>query len=207
MALAPFAVPYAPNTVPSVHLEGGDPSQQLQDLTRFLSEELDRIGEAMRFVPVQAAYGALNVSPGPVANPLDLPPAQLITGWNNFSPANPNRITTDVGANALIPEEGGVGLIMVQITATVETNTSYTISVAVNGVVGDIFSVSDAGNQSTFLTISFYGLTELDAGDEVIVVGAADGQGLGPWDFTMEAATFSLVRVSELHGRDAASAP
>lgn len=202
----PFAVPYAPNTVPTVNREG-EPIQQLQDLTRFLHEELDRIGEAMRFVPVQAAYGALNVAPGPVPNPLDNPPAQLIIGWNNFSPENPNRVTASPTGNSLIPEEGGVGLIQVQIAATVETNTTYTISVAVNGVIGDLFAIVDAGNQSTVITLYFYGLVELDAGDFVTVVGAADGTGLGPWDFTMESATFSLVRVSELHGRDAASLP
>ena len=202
----PFAVPYAPNSVPTVQL-GGEPTQQLQDLTRFLHEELDRIGEAMRFVPVQAAYGALNVNPGPVSNPLDILPPQLILGWNNFSPDQPNRVAASTLGNSLIPEEGGVGLIQVQITATVETNTTYTISVAVNGVVSTIFSTSDAGNQSTFLTIGFYGLVELDAGDLVTVVGAAIGQGQGPWQFDMESATFSLVRVSELHGRNAASVP
>ena len=206
MAVAPFAAPYAPNSVPSIQLDG-EPRQQLQDLTRFLSEELDRIGEAMRFVPVQAAYGALNVAPGPVPNPLDNPPAQLITGWNNFSPANPNRVTASTTGNSLIPVEGGVGLVQVQIAATVETNTTYTISVAINGIVSDLFGIVDAGNQSTVITMGFYGLVELDAGDFVTCVGAADGTGLGPWEFTMESATFSLIRVSELHGRDAASAP
>ncbi len=204
MALIPFAVPYTPNNIPAPAL-GTEATEQIKDLTRFLAEEFQRIASAARFVPVQAAYGALNVSPGPVANPLDIPPPQLIDGWNAFSPNQPNRVTADTTiADSLVPEEGGVYLIMVQIAAIVETNTTYVISVARNGVAADIFGTVDAGNQSTIATVFFYGLSELDAGDFVTVIGSADGQGLGPWEFTMESATFSLVRVSELHGRDAA---
>jgi hypothetical protein len=206
VALVPFAVPYAPNLVPIPEL-GGEPTQQLVDLTRYLQEEFIRIQTALTFVPVQAAYGALNVSNGPIADqPLDTSPS-IITGWDSFSPEQPNRIAATITGNSLTPTEGGVYWVQVQIAATIDTNTTYTITVAINGVVGSVFGVVDAGNQSTVITISFYGLVELDAGDLITVVGEATSGQPAPYTFIMESGTFSVVRVSEFHGRDAASVP
>ena len=209
MALAPFAVPYAPNLVPIPQL-GSEPTEQIKDLTRYLQEEFLRVQTALQFVPVQAAYGAILVSPGPAPDqPLDGTPTGL-TGFNNFSPDNPNRIATDLvslAGDSLTPEEGGVYLIQAQVAADIDSGTTYTLSVAINGVVADVFGVIDASNQTDIVTIVFYGIVELDQGDLVTLVGQAAGAGPGPFEFIMLSATFSLIRISEFHGRDAASVP
>lgn len=203
----PFAEPYTPNLVPQTKLDA-DPLEQIVQLERYLGEELDRISTAMLFVPVQAAYAALTVDPGPAPDqPLSNTPS-LIVGWNAFQPEVPNRVTADFGiAESLVPLEGGVYLTMIQLACTVDTNTTYTITVAVNGILGSIFGLVNAGNQSNFITLTFFGLGELNAGDQVTVVGAAQGSGPGPWTFIIESGIFSMVRISELHGRDQGSAP
>ena len=206
MALPPFAVPYAPNLVPVPAL-GSEPTQQIKDLTRYLQEEFIRVQTALQFVPVQAAYGALNVRSGPTADEQLTSTPSVITGWDSFSPANPNRIAATTLGNSLTPEEGGVYWGQVQIAATIDTNTTYAITVAVNGVLSQIFGVVDAGNQSTIITISFYGLLELDRGDIMTVVASATSGQPAPYTFIMESATFSLVRISEFHGRNAATVP
>lgn len=202
---SPFAEPYAPNLVPQTTL-GGDPLEQVIQLERYLAEELDRISTAMLFVPVQAAYAALLVDPGPVSNPLTDTPT-LITGWNNFSPDVPNRVTATTTGNSLTPLEGGVYLVQAQISATVDTNTTYTITVTRNLVPSGIFGLINAGNQSVFITLTLFGLVELNAGDAVTLFGAAVGPGQPPSLFDMESATFSAIRISELHGRDQGGAP
>ena len=206
MALAPFAVPYAPNLVPVPAL-GSEPTEQIKDLTRYLQEEFIRVQTALQFVPVQAAYGALNVRSGPTADELLTSTPSIITGWDSFSPANPNRIDATITGNSLIPEEGGVYWSQVSIAATIDTNTTYTMTVAINGVLSEIFGVVDAGNQSSIITLGFYGLVELDRGDLITVVAAATSGQPAPYTFIMESATFSMVRISEFHGRDAASVP
>ena len=209
MAAIPFAVPYAPNNVPTILL-GTEPTQALQDLTRFLHEELDRISEAMRFVPVQAAYGALLVAPGPAPNqPLPKGVPTPLNGFNNFAPNQPNRVTAVViaVADSLQVLEGGVYWVQAQVTATIDTGTSYAITVAVNGVLSEIFGSVQAGNQSTLITLTFYGLVELSPGDILTLVAVATANPAGPFTFIMESATFSTVRISELHGRDAAATP
>lgn len=201
----PFAEPYTPNLVPQAALEG-EPNVQLLDLERFLAEELERIQSAMLFVPVQAAYGALNVVATAPDELLDDTPS-IITGWDSFSPVNPNRITATVTGNSLTPTEGGVYFVQVQITAQIDSGITYVLTVARNAVLADIFGTVDAGNQSLIITIGFYGIVELDAGDIITVVAAASGPGQPPRTFIMESATFSLIRVSELHGRDAGATP
>ena len=206
MAFEPFSEPYAPNLVPQTTI-GGDVTKQFQDLERYLSEEFARIQTAMLLVPVQAAYGALNVRSGPTADELLTSTPSIITGWDSFSPPNPNRVAATVTGNSLTPTEGGVYFVQVQIAATVDTNTTYTLSVAFNGIVSEIFGVVDAGNQSTVITIGFYGIAEIDQGDLITVVAAATAGSPAPYTFIMESATFSLIRVSELHGRNAAAGP
>ena len=212
MALIPFAVPYTPNNIPGILLDQSVQSltQHIQDLERFLAEELQRIATAARFVPVQAAYGGILVNPGPSPDqPLDGTPTPL-TGFNDGTPDQPNRVTVDVVSllgDSLVPEEGGVYLIQCQISATIASGTAYAITVAINAVLSTVFGLVDAGNQTTVVTLTFYGLAELDAGDLVTLVASAAGQGPGPFTFIMESATFTLIRVSELHGRNAASVP
>lgn len=197
------AAAYTPNLVPQAQLDG-DPNQQLIDLQRYLSEEFERIQTALAFVPVQAAYAALLVAPGPAPDqPLPKGAPTPLGGFNNFSPEVPNRVTAVIGAvDSLQVEESGVFWVQAQITATVESGTSYVITIAINGVLSDAFGAVDAGNQTTFVTLNFYGLSALKAGDIVTLVAVATAGPPGPFTFIMESATFSAVRVSELHKGD-----
>lgn len=198
------AEPYAPNPVPQATLEG-EPNKQLIDLERFLSEELERLQTALEFVPVQAAYGSLLVINGPVADqPLDKDVPNVIGGFNSFAPEVPNRVTAVVigSADSLQPLEAGVYLMQAQITATIDSGTSYIMTFANNAVLSEIFGAIDAGNQTTFVTITLFGLVALKAGDLITLVMTATAGPPGPFTFIMESASFSIVRVSELHKGD-----
>ena len=202
MAIDPFASPYVPNLVPQSQLED-DTSERIIDLERFLSEELDRIQEGISFVPVQAAYGAITVDPGPAPDqPLTKDTPTGITGFNNFQPEVPNRITTDLVSltgDSLVPSEGGVYWMQAQLTVDIDSGTTYKISVAVNGVEQGIFGQVDASNQTDIVTLTLYGIQSLDKGDLVTLVATATAAGPGPFEFIMLSATFSLVRISEQH--------
>ena len=212
MAIDPFASPYVPNLVPQSALgietirEGvsADSVQNnLIELERFISEELDRIQEGMVFVPVQAAYGAITVDPGPAADqPLVKDTPTGITGFNNFQPEVPNRITVDLVSltgDSLVPSEGGVYWMQAQLTLDIDSGTTYKISVAVNGVEGEIFGQVDASNQTDIITLTLYGISSLNPGDLVTLVATATAAQAGPFEFIMLSATFSLVRISEQH--------
>ena len=206
MAIEPYALPYTPNLVPQTRIEGEITPQklmkQLLNIERFLAEELERIEEALRFVPVQAAYGALLVSPGPAPNqPMVKDTPTAITGFNAFAPDVPNRITatTTGGADSLQVLEGGVYWIQVQITADIDSGTSYIITVARNGVLGSIFGAVAASNQTDVITLTLYGLISLNPGDLITAVVVATAAPAGPFQFIMESATFSVVRISEEH--------
>ena len=202
MAIDPFASPYVPNLVPQSQLED-DTSERIIDLERFLSEELDRIQEGISFVPVQAAYGAITVDPGPAPDqPLTKDTPTGITGFNNFQPEVPNRITVDLVSltgDSLLPSEGGVYWMQAQLTVDIDSGTTYKISVAVNGVEQGIFGQVDASNQTDIVTLTLYGIQSLDKGDLVTLVATATAAGPGPFEFIMLSATFSLVRISEQH--------
>ena len=202
MAIDPFASPYVPNLVPQSQLED-DTSERIIDLERFLSEELDRIQEGISFVPVQAAYGAITVDPGPAPDqPLTKDTPTGITGFNNFQPEVPNRITTDLVSltgDSLVPSEGGVYWMQAQLTVDIDSGTTYKISVATNGVEGEIFGQVDASNQTDIVTLTLYGIASLNQGDLVTLVATATAAGPGPFEFIMLSATFSLVRISEQH--------
>lgn len=198
------AEPYTPNLVPQSTLTG-DPNKQLISIERFLSEELERIQTALEFVPVQAAYGAAIIVNGPVADqPLVKDVPTVIGGFNAFAPSVPNRVVIDVAgaSDTLQPEESGVYLGQAQVTATVDAGTSYVMTFANNGVLSDIFGAIDAANTTTFITLTLFGLVALKAGDIVTLVMTATAGPPGPFTFIMESATFSLVRVSELHTGD-----
>ena len=202
MAIEPYAAPYAPNLVPQTKL-GDDAIERIIAFERFIHEELDRIQEGLTFVPVQAAYGAITVDPGPAPDqPLVKDVVTGITGFNNFQPTVPNRITVDIIAlagDSLVPLEGGVYLMQAQITADIDSGTTYKISVAVNGVVSEIFGQIDASNQTDIITMTLFGLKSLNAGDLVTLVVLATAAPAGPFQFVMLSATFSLTRVSEQH--------
>ena len=202
MAIEPYAAPYAPNLVPQTKL-GDDPIERIIAFERFIHEELDRIQEGLTFVPVQAAYGAITVDPGPAPDqPLVKDVVTGIIGYNNSQPLVPNRITADVASvvgDSLVPLEGGVYLAQAQLTVDIDSGVSYKISMAKNGVVGEIFAQVDASNQTDIITLTFYGLTSLNPGDLISTVVVATAAPAGPFQFIMLAATFSLVRVSEQH--------
>ena len=202
MAIEPYAAPYAPNLVPQTKL-GDDPIERIIAFERFIHEELDRIQEGLTFVPVQAAYAAITVDPGPAPDqPLikDVPTG--ITGFNNFQPAIPNRVTADVIAlagDSLVPLEGGVYLMQSQLTVDIDSGTTYKITVAVNGIVSEIFGQIDASNQTDIITMTLFGLKSLNPGDLVTLVAVATAAQAGPFQFVMLSAVFSLIRVSEQH--------
>ena len=202
MAIDPFASPYVPNLVPQSQL-GQEPLQRIIAVERFISEELDRIQEGIAFVPVQAAYGAITVDPGPAADqPLVKNVPTGITGFNNSEPAVPNRISVDLvslAGDSLVPLEGGVYWMQAQLTVDIDSGVTYQISVAVNGVVSEIFGAVDSSNQTDIVTLTLYGIKSLNPGDLVTLVALATAAPAGPFEFIMLSATFSLVRVSEQH--------
>ena len=190
-------VPYSPNLVPQTQVDEPDAISRVIDLERFLEEELTRIAVAMLAATVQAAYGALTVDPGPAANqPLDDVPT-LIQGWNNFTPAVPNRMTTDsVVQESLVPEEGGIYQITAVIVATVDSGSLYALTFTVNGTPTGVFSSIDASQQTTVVTFVMHGLLALNPGDVCTIFGFAQAQG-SPHTFVMQSAIFSVIRVSE----------
>ena len=204
MAFETGSEPYVPNIV-LITEAGDEPIFALQNLERFLAEELQRIATAMEFVPVQAAYGSLIVSSGPVADqPLVKDVPTVIGGFNAIRPAVPNRIIGDVSgsSDSLQTEEAGVYLVQAQITATIDSGTSYIMTFANNAVLSDIFGAIDAGNQTTFATLTLFGLVTLEAGDIITLVMTATAGPPGPFTFIMESASFNIARVSELHKGD-----
>jgi hypothetical protein len=193
-----FSEPYTPNLVPQAQLNQ-NPLVQLRDLERFLAEELERIQTAMLLVPVQAAYGGLTVAPGPVADqPLDGTPA-LIVGWNNTTPLVPNRVDSDpVTSNSLTVSEGGVFLILMQITAAIAQGRNYEFRIYENGVPTALFVEVDASQQTDVITVTLNAMLEVDPGDFVQLFGEAEAAG-SPHQFIMESAILSAIRISELH--------
>lgn len=200
-------VPYTPNLVPQATLDipGGaegqltpeQVQQQLLDLERFLEEELNRIGTAMRFAVVQAAYGALTVDPGPVPDqPLPDGVPTAVEGFNNFTPSVPNRVTAQQAPDSLIPEEGGIYQVNATLSIIISSGTAYSLTAFVNGTPTGVFTTVDSSNQTTSIAMVLYGLIALNPGDVVTLVALATGPG-GPHTFILESAIFSLVRVSE----------
>ena len=202
MAIDPYAAPYTPNLVPQSQLND-EPLQRVIDVERFLNEELSRIAEAMVFVPVQAAYGAITVDPGPAPDqPLVKDVVTGITGFNNFQPDVPNRVTADVIAvagDSLVPLEGGVYMMQAQLTVDIDSGTTYKISVARNGIVSEIFGQIDASNQTDIITMTLFGMISLNQGDLMTLVALATAAPAGPFQFILLSATFSLNRISEQH--------
>lgn len=194
---AVFSEPYTPNLVPQAALDQ-DPTEQIRDLERFLSEELERLQTALQLVPVQAAYGALTVVGTAADQPLDDTPA-LITGWNNTAPLVPNRVVADpVTFDALTVTEGGVFQILIQITAGIDQGSSYTFTIFLNGSPTALFVGIDASQQTDVLTFTLMAMLEVDPGDFVQLFGQAQAQG-APHTFIMQSGIFSLTRISELH--------
>lgn len=199
--------PYTPNLVPQTMLDLGLAAgaeltpeivqNQLQDLERFLEEEFNRIKTAMLTSTVQAAYGALLVDPPALDQPLVDGVPTLVTGFNGFSPAVPNRVTADFSVGeSLIPEEGGIYQIFGTVSSIISSGTEYTLTAAVNGTLSGIFGRVDTSNQTTSIQIILYGMVALNPGDIVTLVVVATGPG-GPHTWLIESAVFSLTRISE----------
>ena len=192
-----FSVPYSPNLVPQATLTD-DPNEQLRDLEQFLSEELERIETAMQAVPVQAAYGGLTVIGAAADQPLDDTPV-LIVGWNDTTPLIPNRVIADpVTTNSLTVSEGGVYLVLMQLTAAIDAGAAYAFTVYRNGIPTGIFVAVDPSQQTDVITVTLNSMFEVDPGDFVQLFGEAQAQG-SPHEFIMQSAIFSLTRISELH--------
>lgn len=196
------AQPYTPNLVPT-SVDATNPAKAISDLQRFLQEELQRIEVAMVVVPVQAAYGSLIVETPALDAPLS-PVPTTVEAFDAFKPDNTNRVIPDFSPDALTVEEGGVYFMQASISATVDQLTEYKIQITVNGVDTDIIGVLDASNQMFSITLNCYGLRELDAGFVIRLVASADTVGA---TFIVLAGTLMVVRVSELHGRNASAIP
>jgi len=203
-------VPYTPNLVPQhvlplgrggltpIELTAEAVQEQLFDLERFLEEEFQRLSIAMISSTVQAAYGALILANGPAP---DQPTTEVpigITGFDDFTPAVPNRITasTAAGVDSLVPEEGGIYQITGNIVATISSGRAYNIGLAINGTATDIFSTVDSSNQTNLITLIFHGLIALNPGDLCTLLVSSEAQA-SPHTFIMLSAIFSVIRVSE----------
>ena len=201
MALV-FSEPYTPNPVPTGQLEQQFSvealAKQVVDLQRFLVEEFERIQTAMLFVPVQAAYGALGMLTAAPDQPLtDVP--ELIVGWNIDAPENPNRIEIDFTTdNSLTTLEAGVYMVQVQITAEIDTGSTYVFTIFRDGVATPIFTAIDASQQTAIVTLVLMSVITLNQGSVVQLFGEAQTQGQ-PHTFIMLSGIMSLFRISELH--------
>jgi hypothetical protein len=174
-----------------------DVQSQLVDLERFLQEELNRIATAMVVSTVQAAYGALTVDPGPVPDqPLANGVPAAVEGFNNFSPQVPNRVTSQLGPDSLIPVEGGIYQVMATLAVIISSGTEYSLTAFINGTPTGVFARVDTSNQTTSISLVLYGMIALNPGDIVTLVAVATGPG-GPHTFIIESAIFGLTRISE----------
>ncbi len=198
-------VPYTPNLVPQVVLPIGRGEQeattaelqsQIIDLERFLTEELDRIQIAMITATVQAAYGALEVDPAAANQLLADGVPSIVTGFNSFAPAVPNRVTADATGDSLVPEEGGIYQVLANITVNISSGTAYTMTAFVNGNPSGVFTTVDASNQTASIQLTLYGMIALNPGDTITLVVVATGPG-GPHDFQIDSAVYGLTRISE----------
>ena len=198
-------VPYTPNLVPQARLPIGSLEQdlkssdvlaQLIDLERFLQEELDRIETAIITSTVQAAYGALEVDPAAPDQPLLDSTPTVVTGFNSFAPAVPNRVTADATGDSLVPEEGGIYQILANLTVNISSGTAYTMTAFVNGTPSGIFTTVDASNQTASIQLTLYGMIALNPGDTITLVVIAVGPG-GPHTWQIDSAVYGLTRISE----------
>ncbi len=206
MAREGGGVPYAPNLVPQarIALRGQDTQltpqdvqEQLLDLERFLEEELGRISTAMRFAVVQAAYGALEVDPAALDQPLVDGVPTVVEGFNSFAPSVPNRVTADFSVGeSLVPEEGGIYQVLANLTVNISSGTAYTLTAFVNGTPSGVFTTVDASNQTASIQLTLYGMIALNPGDTVTLVVLASGPG-GPHTFQIDSAVYGLTRISE----------
>ncbi len=200
--------PYFPNLVPQVILPlgrgGADEPEatnaelqtQIIDLERFLTEELDRISIAMIAATVQAAYGALEVDPAAPDQPLVDSLPTIITGFNSFAPAVPNRVTADATGDSLVPEEGGIYQILANLTVNISSGTAYSMTAFVNAQASGVFTTVDASNQTASIQLTLYGMIALNPGDVITLVVIAVGPG-GPHTWQIDSAVFGLTRISE----------
>jgi hypothetical protein len=200
MAREGGGVPYTPNLVPQINLDVDHQGLKahIRDLERFLDEELDRLETAIITSTVQAAYGALTVDPGPAPDqPLVDGVPTAITGFNNHTPAVPNRVTVEeTTGDSLIPEEGGIYQILATISSVISSGTEYSLTVFINGTPSGVFTRVDASNQTASISLVLYGMLALNPGDVATLVAVATGPG-GPHTWIIESAIFGLTRISE----------
>ena len=191
--------PYTPNLVPQVRLDGPVQllPQHIQDLERFLEEELSVIKTAMLTAVVQAAYGALEVDPAAANQLLADGVPEAVEGFNSFAPAVPNRVTADFTVGeSLVPAEGGIYQVLANLTVNISSGTAYSLTAFVNGTASGIFTTVDASNQTASIQLTLYGMIALNPGDIVTLVVVATGPG-GPHDFQIDSAVYGLTRISE----------
>ncbi len=191
-------VPYTPNLVPQIDLDVGEQGikQHVQDLERFLGEELDRVETAMLTAVVQAAYGALEVDPAAPDQPLINLTPTVVTGFNSFAPSVPNRVTADAAGDSLVPEEGGIYQVLANLTVNISSGTAYTLTAFINATASGIFTTVDASNQTASIQLTLYGMVALNPGDVVTLVVIATGPG-GPHTWQIDSAVYGLTRISE----------
>jgi hypothetical protein len=183
-----FAEPYIPGLVPSLNS-----LESMQDLERYLNEEMDRIALAISQTTVQAAYGALLVASSSGDQALDTTDA-ILTAWDSTSPAVPNRAIPDASTDNITVLEAGVYFIAASFASVLSADT-FLFTFYKNGVATPVTTVADPSNQTDAFGVNLMGEITLAAGD-VLDIRASVVTGTGTID--IGSGTFNLFRISEL---------
>ena len=178
--------PYVPNLVPQ--------SGEIKDLERYLGEEFQRVAVAIRGSAVQSAYCGLAIT-APHTDVANIAPHQIVD-FDAFVPNQPNRITPlPPGFDSLNVLEDGVYYACCQFTVDIQSGRVYNITMYVNGVASPVFGTFDTSNQTDTIIMTFIGMVELKAGDEVQVWVNSTQDGS---TFDLQSGVFMLFRISEL---------
>ncbi len=183
---------YVPGIVPS-----GDDIQELQ---RYLNDEMINIARGIRTTTVQSAYGGLAITSPLAADEANITPEPLV-GWDTFFPARPVRVitNTDTGVvpdgSVLVTLEAGVFQFSCQVNVGIQSGRTYRLTLRRNDSITPLFGSWDTSNQTDNIWMTFEGMTEAVAGDvfSVWYNSTMDGS-----TFDVEGGSFQCFRVSEL---------
>ncbi len=179
---------YVPNAVP----QSGDTA----DLERFLSDELRRIGEAMRLVPVQAMYGGLFLDDDPAPVQLLTTTDAVIEGFDAEMPANPNRMVLSSVTNNITTLESGVVFVMANFNVNVDQNRIYVFTLYADNEPTPFAVGLDPSNQTAISAVTLAGFGTVNPGT-VLDIRASVESATG--NMILLSGEFIVFRVSELH--------
>ena len=179
---------YVPNAVP----QSGDTA----DLERFLSDELRRIGEAMRLVPVQAMYGGLFLDDDPAPGQVLTTTDAIIEGFDAEMPDNPNRMIPDAVANNITTLESGVVFVMANFNVNVDQNRIYVFTLYADGAETPFAVGLDPSNQTAITAVTLSGFGSVHPGTVFDIRARVDS---ATGTMILLSGEFIVFRVSELH--------